>query len=156
MDFTYFIHFLYKVTSSLVSSVWTTFPSIIASQLQCCQNIGSLYPDAKMRYGDRVLEEKERVALIFARQRGEHSRLAPQELCPLPGKQGEVLQWSGVCNKDQGSNSLAFLFLLKSFEMVGLLTRLQCVQGLGWSFSGPFNLASGGFLAAPPLISNCS
>ena len=24
------------------------------------------------------------------------------------------------------------------------------------SFSGPFNLASGGFLAAPPLISNCS
>ena len=24
------------------------------------------------------------------------------------------------------------------------------------SFSGPFHLASGGFLAAPPLISNCS
>ena len=37
-----------------------------------------------MRNRDRVLEEKERVALFFARQRQEHSRLAPQELCPPP------------------------------------------------------------------------
>ena len=49
---------------------------------------------------------------------------------------------------------------------VGLLIRLGCVQGLhssNWSqviflmsFSGSFNLASDVFLAAPPLINNCS
>ena len=45
---------------------------------------------------------------------------------------------------------------------LGLLTVLGSVQGLRWllmtlmSFSGPFSLASGGFLAAPPLISNSS
>ena len=33
-------------------------------------------------------------------------------------------------------------------QEVGLLISM--------SFSGPFNLASGGFLGAPPLISNCS
>ena len=57
--------------------------------------------------------------------------------------------------------SPAFFFLLQSFKRVGLLTRLRCVQGLRggllilMSFSGPLNLASGGFLAAPPLICNC-
>ena len=66
--------------------------------------------------------------------------------------------WSGVFNKDQGGNSLTFFFLLQSFRRVGVLTRLGCVQGLLIlrSFSSPFNLASGGFVAAPPLISNCS
>ena len=40
---------------------------------------------------------------------------------------------------------------------VGLLIRLGHVQDYGLLiFSGPFNLASGGFLKAPPLISNCS
>ena len=54
--------------------------------------------------------------------------------------------------------------LYKDTLGAGLLTRLGCVQGLRWSvfllilrsFSGPFNLASDGFLAAPSLISNCS
>ena len=41
--------------------------------------------------------------------------------------------WSGVWDKDQGSNSPAFFFLLQSFKRVGLLTRLGCVQGLSWS-----------------------
>jgi len=59
-------------------------------------------------------------------------------------------------------NSLAFFFLLQSFKRLGVLTRLGCVQGLRWSsplilmsFSGLFYLASGGFLAVPPLISSC-
>ena len=50
---------------------------------------------------------------------------------------------------------------------VGLLTKLGYMQGLHSftliqnllilrSFSSPFNLASGGFLATPLLISNCS
>ena len=66
-----------------------------------------------MRYGDRVWEEKERVALFFARQSGEHSRLVPQELCPPPGGIGRSYRWvsrSAVCDKDQRSNSLTFFF----------------------------------------------
>ena len=52
------------------------------------------------------MEEKERVALLFCQAKGEHSRLALQELCvPLLGELGEVIS-SGVCDKDQGSNSL--------------------------------------------------
>ena len=44
----------------------------------------------------------------------------------------------------------------------GLLTRLRCVQGLRWwspnldELLWSFNLASGGFLVAPPLICCCS
>ena len=75
------------------------------------------------------------------------------------------VSWSGVCDKDQGSNSLAVIFLLRSFKnrpqhwvwsspRVGLLTRLGYLQGLLILMS--FNLASGGFVAALPLISNCS
>lgn len=70
---------------------------------------------------------------------------------------------SGLPDKNQGSNSLVFFFLLPSFKRVVLLTRLGCVRGLRWSsllvwmsLSGTFNLASRGILAAPPLISNCS
>ena len=116
-----------------------------------------------MRYGDRVLEEKERVALFFARQSGEHSRLAPQELCPPPWGIGRGLE-SGLVvrgmHKDQGSNSLAFFFLLQSFKMattlglvaskvadkIGVCAGSQLISLLIlMSFSGPFNLASGGF-----------
>ena len=70
---------------------------------------------------------------------------------------------SGLPDKNQGSNSLVFFLLLPSFKRVVLLTRLGRVQGLRWSsllilmsLSDTFNLASGGFLAAPPLISNFS
>ena len=64
-----------------------------------------------------------------------------------------------ACDKDQGSNSLVLFFLLQSFKRVELLTRLGCGQGLKCAslpilmgLSGPFNLASGGFVAAFPLI----
>ena len=51
----------------------------------CCQNLGSLCTNDKQKYRDRVMEEKERVALLLCQAKGEHSRLALQELCPLPG-----------------------------------------------------------------------
>ena len=50
----------------------------------CCQNLGSLCISAKKKYRDRVMEEKERVTLLLCQTKGEHSRLVPQELCPLP------------------------------------------------------------------------
>ena len=101
---------------------------------------------------DRVLGEVEKDSFIALPGKGGHSRLLPQKtMCPNPREFDEGFYNSG--------------------SRVGSLTRLRYVQGLP-SFhlsqmvsggllilrrvSGPFNLASGGFLAAPPLISNCS
>ena len=41
-------------------------------------------------------EERLRVALLLCQAKGEHSKLEPQELGPLPGEQGEAIQ-SGKC-----------------------------------------------------------
>ena len=43
-----------------------------------------MHTDAKQKYRNRVMEEKERVALFLCQAKREHSRLAPQELCPPP------------------------------------------------------------------------
>ena len=40
---------------------------------------------------------------------------------------------AGIYAKDQGRNSLIFLFPLQSSKRMGLVTRLSCVQGLRWS-----------------------
>ena len=84
-------------------------------------------------------------------------------MSPSLVNRGSLYSQAGVCDKDQGSNSLEFFFLLQSFKAVGLLTRLGCMQGLMWlglliliSLSGPFNLALHGFMAAPSLINICS
>ena len=37
-------------------------------------------------------EERLRVALLLCQAKGEHSKLEPQELGPLPGEQGEAIQ----------------------------------------------------------------
>ena len=49
----------------------------------CWPNLGSLCTKAKQKYRDRVMEEKKRVALSVGQVKGEHSGIAPQELCPL-------------------------------------------------------------------------
>ena len=40
----------------------------------CCQNLGSLCTNARQKYGDRVMEEKERVALLLCQAKGELSK----------------------------------------------------------------------------------
>ena len=51
-----------------------------------------LAPCAPMRNRNTdAVMEKERVALFLCQAKGEHSRIAPQELCPFPG---EVLLFS--------------------------------------------------------------
>ena len=91
-----------------------------------------------MRHRDRVLEEKERVALFFARHRGEHSRVAPQVLCPAPWGIGRGLivraHGQGYAIRIKVVTVLHSSFFC-SFKRVGLLTRLGCVQGLRWSVS---------------------
>ena len=47
----------------------------------CYQNLSSLCTSAKGKYGDRITEEKERMALLLCQAKEEHSRLA-QELWP--------------------------------------------------------------------------
>ena len=94
---------------------------------------------AKSNLGDRVLGEVEKNSSIALPGKGGHTGLLPSKtICPNPGG----------CDEEFYSNS----------SRVRLLTRLGCVQGLLilMTFSGPFNLASGDFLAAPPLISYCS
>ena len=56
--------------------------------------------------------EKERVALLPCQAMGEHRRLAPQKLCPLSLVSRERLHsQAGVCDKDEGSDSLVFFLL---------------------------------------------
>ena len=107
-----------------------------------------LYTGAELNLGDKVLGEVEKNSFIALPGKVGHSGLLPQKTTyPNPGGFDEEFY----------SNS----------SRVGFLTRLGCVQGLYsfnlisgsllilMSFSGPFNLASGGFLAAPPLTINC-
>ena len=106
-----------------------------------------LYTGTESNLRDRVLGEVEKNSFIALPGKGGHSRLLPRKtVCP-----------------HLGGFDVEFY---SSSSRVGLLIRSGCVQGLLsftlisgnflMSFSGPFNLASGGFLAAPPLISICS
>ena len=82
----------------------------------CWQDLGSLCTSAKQKYRDRVAEEKERVALFLCRAKGDHRRLAPQELCPSPwwvGRDSLVRQECMI--RIQTLTVLQFFFLLQSF-----------------------------------------
>ena len=82
---------------------------------------------------DRVIEEKERAALLLCQAKGEDSRLVSQELYfPSLVSRERLCSQAGVCDKDQGSNSLVFFF---QFPKMGLPTRLGCMQGPRWSIS---------------------
>ena len=66
------------------------------------------------------------------------------------GNRERLYSQAGVCDKDQGSNSRAFFFLLQGFKRVGWLMRLGLCRVSGgllvlMNFSSLFNLASGGF-----------
>ena len=77
---------------------------------------------------------KKEQLLLLCQAKGEHSRLMSQEPCsPSLVSRERVYSQAGVCDKDQGSNSL--VFFLPQFPKVGLLTRLGCVQGPGWFIS---------------------
>ena len=103
----------------------------------------ALCTSAKLNLGDRVWGEVEKNSFIALPGKRGHSGLLPQKtMCPNPGGFEEEFYSSG--------------------SRVGLLIRLECVQGLHSSDLVSGNLdellwfpASGGFLAAPPLISNC-
>ena len=64
-------------------------------------------PNAKQKYGDRVMKEKWRLALLLCQTKEEHSRLVPQELCPHPWwtrrgyivRQGYVIRIKAVTRK---------------------------------------------------------
>ena len=73
------------------------------------------------------MEEKERVALFLCQAKGEHSRLAPHELCPcLPGNRKRLCSQAGVCDKEQCSNSLFFLL---QFHKSGVADKIRVCAG---------------------------
>ena len=95
------------------------------------------------KYGDRDFGGRERWLYFSARQKGRHSRLVPQELCPPPsfGNRRRFYTWgsqSGVYDKNQSSEGLAFFFFLHYFKIVtagvrqpGNWVRLSLGIGLG-------------------------
>ena len=66
----------------------------------------------------------------LSRKEGAPEANASITMAPSLGNSERLSSQAGVRDKDQGSNSLAFFFLLQRFKRVGLLTRLGYVQGL--------------------------
>ena len=66
----------------------------------------------------------------MSRKEGAPEANASITMAPSLGNSERLSSQAGVRDKDQGSNSLAFFFLLQRFKRVGLLTRLGYVQGL--------------------------
>ena len=56
----------------------------------------SLCTDAEQKYGDRDFGGRERRLYFSARQKGRHSRLAPQELCPPLLQESEKTLYMGL------------------------------------------------------------
>ena len=75
----------------------------------------SLYTDAEQKHGGRDFGRRERWLYFSARQKGRHSRLALQELCPpVLGNHRVSYRWnsqSRISGKDQSGEGLAFFFL---------------------------------------------
>ena len=82
----------------------------------------SLCTDAVQKYGDRDFGGRERWLYFSARQKGRHSRLVPQELCPpVLGNYRGSYRWnsqSRISDKDRSGEGLAFFFFLKYFKTV--------------------------------------
>ena len=95
-----------------------------------------LCTNARQNYGDRVMEEKERVALLLCQAKGELSKQASASRTAVPSlvSRERFYSQAGEWGKDQGSNNLAFFFLLQ-FQKGGVADRLGCAQGPKWSIS---------------------
>ena len=83
----------------------------------------SLCIDAEQKYGDRDFGGRKRWLYLSARQKGRRSRIALQELCPPPHSGNRRRFYtrglkSGVYDKDQSSEGLAFFFFLHYFKTV--------------------------------------
>ena len=77
------------------------------------------------------MEEKEKVALFLCQAKGKHSRLVPQELCPLPWGIGRGYivrtQLPELCDKDQGSKVLHSSSA--KFQKGGVVNKIRvCVR----------------------------
>ena len=69
------------------------------------------------------------MALLPCQAKGEHSRLVPQELCISPWWIGR--SQAGLCDKDQGSNSLSSL----EFQKGGIADKIMGFLGGSAQFS---------------------
>ena len=104
-----------------------------------------LCTSAESDLGDRVLGEIEKNSFLALPGKGGHSRLLPSKTVrPNPGGFGEECYSSS--SRSRLLVRIRVCAGLYAFNIIsgGLLTLM--------SFSGSFNLASGGFLAVPPLF----
>ena len=69
-----------QAAGAAFSLAWSPKCSL-ESASRCCQTLASLCTRVKQKYGDGVVEEKQRVTLLLCQ--AERQR-APQELCPSP------------------------------------------------------------------------
>ena len=130
------LSFIYFDVSIQVPERWTS------SLLSVTEISVSLCTDANQKYGDRDFGGRERWVYFSARQKGRHSKLVPQELCPSPSGIGEDFICGArsprVYDKDQSSEGLAFFFLnyfktvilaCDLFSEMQMLQRVICYEG---------------------------
>ena len=116
--------------SELLTLIPTYCREITFQKWNCwgwCQNLGSLCPNVKQQYGDRVTEKS---GFITWLGKGEHSRLAPQDhlLPPIPLVIRERSHsQAGECDQDRGSHSRHSFFC-----KVSLFTHLFAVKRWDW------------------------
>ena len=83
--------------------------------------LASLCTKTEQKYGDRDFGGRERWLYFSAWQKGRHSRLAPQELCPpILGIREDFTcedhNPGGVYDNDQSSEGLAFFLSFVLFQ----------------------------------------
>ena len=120
-------------------------------------NIDSLCSNAKQKYGDRAIE-KERTALLLCQAKWGHDRLMPQDCAPLPVSRERLNGQAGYKIRIKAVTVLHSCSA--KFQKGGAADKIRVHAGSkvvgSPNLSDPFSLASGGFLAAPLLITNCS
>ena len=113
-----------------------------------CQKLGLSAPVPNRIMKTRVLGKVKKNRLIVLPSKGGCSRLLLlKTMCPNLGGFDE--EFCGRSSRVGLLTKLGYMQGLHSFTFIQSLLILR-------SFSGPFNLASGGFLAILLLISNCS
>ena len=112
------------------------------------ESSASLYTGAESNLRDRGLGEVEKDSFITLLGKGGYSGLLPSKtMCPNQGGFDE-----GFYNNGSKMGSLTRLGGEQGLQSLNLISGGLLIL---MSFSGPFNLASDGFLAAPLLISYC-
>ena len=107
---------------------------------ECFQNLGSLFTDAGTEMWRQSYRGEIKSGLISLPGKGRTQEVP--ELCPLPGKQGEVSCQAARCDENQSSNSC--ILSSAKFQKGGVADRIRVCADLFILMSFSI-LTSGGF-----------